>query len=114
MGAFTIRLLPKGTVETIENGRIKITVNEIAVYADDRFQFKGTYPLLFWSYVDKLFSPILSPNYKLLFNSDFRQFRMLYNKGEDFLIRSKQCKQVDNYHAKTIYLNNTWTVVLDE
>lgn len=115
MGAFTIRLLPKGTVETIENGRIKITVNEIAVYADDRFQFKGTYPLLFWSYIDKLFSPFPSSNYKLLFNSDFSQFRILYNKGEDFLIRSKQCKQVEKFNVKTIYLNNTWTVVvLDE
>jgi len=118
MGAFTVRLLPKGTVEPLENGLIKVQVTEIAVYIEDRFQFADNYPLFFWSYKKLLFSlnPInyFSPDYVFLNNDFFRNFRITYNKGEDFLIRSERCKKVDYFVPKTFYLNSDWIVVLDE
>jgi len=134
LGAFSLRVLPKGTIETLENGNKRITVTGIAVYAEDNFQFEGNYNLRFWSYIDKKYrqylnnrelynqnySPVLEANYSdvrkyiELNNYNFRDFRMNYNKGEDFKIRSHKYMTVDDFNPISFDVDLNWNPVKNE
>ena len=90
MGSFNLKSLPAGTIEKIDDKRYKVTVNQLAVYAEDSFQFEGDEPLGFWSVnlLDFLALSLDFFNYEKLNNSDFRDFRKTYNKGKDFVVLS--------------------------
>ena len=90
MGGFNLKSLPAGTIEKVDDNRYKVTVNQLAVYAEDSFQFEGDEPLGFWSVnlLDFLAFSLDFFNYEKLNNSDFRDFRKTYNKGKDFVVLS--------------------------
>ena len=90
MGSFNLKSLTAGTIEKIDDKRYKVTVNQLAVYAEDSFQFEGDEPLGFWSVnlLDFLALPLDYFNYEILNNSNFREFRKAYNKGKDFVVLS--------------------------
>lgn len=90
MGSFNLKSLPAGTIEKIDDKRYKITVNQLAVYAEDSFQFEGGEYLGCWSInlLDFLALPLDFFNYEILNNSNFREFRKTYNKGKDFVVLS--------------------------
>lgn len=90
MGSFTLKSLPAGTIDKIDDNRYKITVNQLAVYAEDSFQFADNEYLGYWSanLLDFLIGPLDLFNYVKLNNSDFRDFRKTYNKGKDFVVLS--------------------------
>ncbi|SPT79000.1 DUF6402 family protein [Anaerobiospirillum thomasii] len=95
----TIRVLSEGSVEVDkQTGLRRITINKTFTYVDDRFQFEGYDTLLSWSKAELDFSPLpLNTSYKVLFNSDFREFRDRYNIGQDFWVLSKihYCKEIE-------------------
>lgn len=90
MGSFTLKSLPAGTIDKIDDNRYKVTVNQLAVYAEDSFQFADNEYLGYWSanLLDFLIGPLDLFNYVKLNNSDFRDFRKTYNKGKDFVVLS--------------------------
>ena len=90
MGSFNLKSMPAGTIKKIDDKRYKITVNQLAVYAEDSFQFEGDEGLGYWSanLLDFLIGPLDLFNYVKLNNSDFRDFRKTYNKGKDFIVLS--------------------------
>ena len=90
MGSLNLKSLTAGTIEKIDDKRYKVTVNQLAVYAEDSFQFEGDEPLGFWSVnlLDFLALPLDYFNYEILNNSNFREFRKAYNKGKDFVVLS--------------------------
>ena len=90
MGSFNLKSLPAGTIEKIDGKRYKVTVNQLAVYAEDSFQFEGGEYLGCWSInlLDFLALPLDFFNYEILNNSNFRDFRKTYNKGKDFVVLS--------------------------
>lgn len=90
MGSFNLKSLTAGTIDKIDDKRYKVTVNQLAVYAEDSFQFEGDEPLGFWSVylLDFLAFSLDFFNYEKLNNSDFRDFRKTYNKGKDFVVLS--------------------------
>lgn len=90
MGSFNLKSLPAGTIEKIDDKKYKVTVNQLAVYAEDSFQFADNEYLGYWStnLLDFLIGPLDLFNYVKLNNSDFRDFRKTYNKGKDFVVLS--------------------------
>ena len=90
MGSFNLKSMPAGTIEKVDDKRFKVTVNQLAVYAEDSFQFEGDESLGYWSanLLDFLIGPLDLFNYVKLNNSDFRDFRKTYNKGKDFVVLS--------------------------
>ena len=90
MGNFTLKSLTAGTIDKIDGKRYKVAVNQLAVYAEDKFQFADNEYLGYWSanLLDFLIGPLDLFNYVKLNNSDFRDFRKTYNKGKDFIVLS--------------------------
>lgn len=99
MGTFDLRALPDGTVEPSDNG-YRITVQNVAIYIHDSFNFEGYAPLGYWSCVHESFQNLDPDEAVYLYNSDFRLFRETTNFGEDFLILSLP-KPVDSFTAVT-------------
>lgn len=108
MGAFMIYAIPKGTIEQLENNRYRITVTDLYTCAKDSFQFENDTPnkdqsYAYWSYKQKEFNSLgigITPDFIELTNSKFNSFRMTYNKGKDFYVKSDLYK-VNNFVPMT-------------
>lgn len=104
MGAFMIYAIPKGTIEQLEENKYRITVTDLYTCAKDSFQFENASPdkdqsYNYWSYKKNNFNIFKTPgnsSFVELKNSDFNKFRMTYNKGKDFYVKSDLFK-IDNF-----------------
>ena len=109
LGGLTLRALTAGYTEPLGNGRFRIHVTSVAVYAHDLFNFSDEDPGLLWSilrFFSFLWSPLESQGYgwwncetktmgfysigsTWLTNKDFNNFRNKHGKGNDFQILSR-------------------------
>lgn len=105
LAGHTIRTLAKGFVKVNADGTRTVTVSNIFTYIHDLFNFEEskflpelTDQLGFWS-KEKLdftiVTGVVSPSYKLLSNSLFREFRKNYGIGGDYEVLSNlhECKE---------------------
>ena len=98
LASFMLYALPKGTIQQIDDYKYRVTVEEVYLGAFDKFQFKDEQGYRHWSYRDKDFSLtnfLYNPNYVLLENKHFRAFKINYNKGKDFYVKSNLHKVED-------------------
>lgn len=96
LAAHSIKVLAAGNVELQKDGVRKITVNDVYVYIQDRFNFEIGTGILdnylgFWSkekldYMSAWIGNLAS--YRQLENQNFEQFRNKYRKGGDFEVLS--------------------------
>lgn len=101
---FTFRFLPKGKIEYLENNQYKITLEQIAVFVYDVFNFSeddNMFGLGFWSCENKNISSVPLPGYIQMTNYRFNNFRSQTNCGNDFKVLSRP-KIIDNFD-KYIY-----------
>ncbi len=108
LATFTFRFLPKGKIEYLGENQYKVTLEQVAIFVHDLFNFEGDAvfgfdTLGYWSCEEKDVSPIpgfTNKSYIKICNAKFRDFRE-YNKiGNDFLVLSKT-KLIDNFYTHT-------------
>lgn len=95
-GSFTLRSLGKGTVTYKGDGKYRIKLSNIAIYARDAFDFTDDKWYGFWSPELKNF--YLTPeDDSSVFVTDqtFKNFRQRYNRGRDFYIFSDPTLDVE-------------------
>lgn len=97
MGTFMIYAIPKGEIQKLSDNTYQITVNYLYLCAFDKFQFDGEQDYRYWNYSNKNFSLLPSIGAKKLSNDNFNQFRIAYNIGMDFYVKSNLYK-VDEFH----------------
>lgn len=101
LGSFTFRFLPKGKIEYVGANQYKITIEQVAGFVHDSFNFDGENQLLGnWSCENKDVSSIpgvFDKTYIYMDNAKFMDFREHNKLGNDFLVLSKP-KLIDNFN----------------
>ena len=106
MGAFTLRALAKGRVKYLGDDKYQVSIDEIAVFVHDKFQFeREIIPakewLGQWSCELKSMVRFSAPDgdeayYTGVWNNDFNKFRDDFGNGQDFWVFS-QPHRVENF-----------------
>ena len=108
LATFTFRFLPKGKIEYLGENQYKVTLEQVAIFVHDLFNFDGAATswgdfLGYWSCEEKNVkyeSITKDETYIRMSDARFRDFRE-YNKiGNDFLVLSKT-KLIDNFYTHT-------------
>lgn len=103
LDTFTFRFLPKGKIEYLGKNQYKITLEQLAIFVHDVFNFEGKQRYGFWSCENKDVSfsiGIVRKSYVFLDNIKFNSFREHNKIGNDFLVLSKP-KLIDNFYTYT-------------
>ncbi len=99
LATFTFRFLPKGKIEYLGENQYKVTLEQVAIFVYDIFNFDGKQDYGYWSCEEKdmSFTPgLFNKSYIEVNNFKFNAFRE-YNKiGNDFLVLSKP-KMIDSF-----------------
>lgn len=99
--SFTFRFLPKGKIEYLNKNHYKVTLEQVANFVHDVFNFEGKQDYGFWSCENKdasFFHGVFDKTYVAMNNFKFNAFREHNKMGNDFLVLSPP-KLIDNFRV---------------
>lgn len=107
LSSFTFRALAAGSVDEMVNGKFRITLNQVAVYLRDVFNFDESKMPFFdrlgvWSCEHLHANVFPSVGYTELTNEDFRNYRTNTGKGKDFVVLSN-AHLVEGFEKKVFW-----------
>ncbi len=104
VGRIGLRGIPLGTAERLGDGRFRVSINGIAVFVFDSFDFGGDQPLGCWARWNIGPEPVPYVT-ECVGNRDFRRYRRIKKRGGDFIIQTPVKRYVTIFPPQPFIVN---------